>query len=138
MAAAAEAQAVTLPNGVTLPYVEQGPAPGTPVVFLHGVTDSWHSFEHVLPHLPRALRAIALTQRGHGDASRPDGGYHYADMAADVAAFMDALRHPEAVVVGHSMGGLIAQRFAADYPARTRGLVLIGSFHTLARSSGGA
>ena len=95
-----------------------------PVMLLHGVTDSWRSFEQVLPHLPASIRAIAITQRGHGDASRPDR-YHYGDMAGDVAAFMDALGIPSAVLVGHSMGGLVAQRFAIDYPARVRGLVLM-------------
>ena len=47
--------------------------------------------------------------------------------AEDLAEFMDALEIDSAVVVGHSMGSLIAQRFALDYPERTLGLVLIGS-----------
>ncbi len=119
-----------LGNGVVLESVEQRAPHGTPVL-LHGVTDSWRSFERVLPHLPRSLRAIAITQRGHGHSSRPEGGYGYADLAGDLAAFMDARGIPAAVVVGHSMGGLIAQRFAAEHPERTLGLVLIGSFHTL-------
>lgn len=87
----------SLASGVVLESVEQRSPTGMPVILLHGVTDSWRSFERVLPHLPRSLRAIAFTQRGHG----------------------------------HSMGGLIAQRFAADHPGRTLGLVLIGSCHTL-------
>jgi non-heme chloroperoxidase len=57
-------------------------------------------------------------------------------MAADVEAFMDALDLPAAVIVGHSMGALVAQRFAVDRPARTAGLVLIGSFKTLHRHAG--
>ena len=122
---------LTLATGVTLEYVERGDPNGTPVIFLHGVTDSWRSFEHVLPHLPRSIRAIALTQRGHGDSSRPDQGYAYGDFAADVAAFLDAMGMPRAVVVGHSMGGLVAQRFAIDHPDRTRGLVLLGTFATV-------
>ena len=121
---------LTLPTGVTLEYVEHGRPDGVPVLLLHGVTDSWRSFEHVLPLLPPSLRAIAVTQRGHGDASRPDT-YHYGDMAADVAALMDALRIRSAVVVGHSMGGQVAQRVALDHPSRVRGLVLLASFHTL-------
>ncbi len=132
-AAAAPAFAVktaTLANGLVLPYVERGDPSGTPVIFLHGVTDSWRSFEHVLPLLPASMRAIAITQRGHGEASKPDA-YSYGVMAADVAAMMDALAIPSAVVVGHSMGGLIAQRFAIDFPARTRGLVLMGTFPTI-------
>lgn len=59
---------------------------GTPVIALHGVTDSWRSFEPVLPCLPSELRVIALTQRGHGASDKPAGGYRTADFAADVAA----------------------------------------------------
>lgn len=121
-------RSIELPNGVTLQYVEQGDPSGIPVLLLHGVTDSWHSFEPVLLHLPDALRAFALTQRGHGDASRPRAGYRYADFAADLEAFMDAVGLGSAVLVGHSMGRAVAQRFAIDHPERTLGLVLLGAF----------
>jgi non-heme chloroperoxidase len=124
-------QAVTLPNQVTLPYVEQGDPAGVPVLLLHGITDSWRSFEAVLPHLPTSLHAFALSQRGHGDATRPMTGYYPQDFAADLAAFMDTLQLGPAVVVGHSMGSSIAQRFALDYPDRTLGLVLMGSCTTV-------
>ena len=122
---------VTLPNQVTLPYVEQGDPTGVPVLLLHGITDSWRSFEGVLPHLPTSLHAFALSQRGHGDATRPATGYYPQDFAADLAAFMDTLKLGPAVVVGHSMGSYIAQRFALDYPDRTLGLVLMGSCTTV-------
>lgn len=127
---------LTLPNGITLPYVEQGRAGGTPVLLLHGYTDSWRSFEHVLPHLPASLHVFALTQRGHGDATRPATGYHPRDFAADVAAFMDAHQLQRAVIVGHSMGSYIAQQFALSYPERTRGLVLAASFVRLRGNPG--
>src|SRR5262245_39628739 len=80
---------IALPTGVTLPYAESGAPDGTPVIFLHGVIDSWRSFAGVLPHLPDSIRALALTQRGHGEAARPDGAYRIGDFAADVAAFID-------------------------------------------------
>jgi pimeloyl-ACP methyl ester carboxylesterase len=124
-------KSVELPNQVRLPYVEQGDASGIPVLLLHGVTDSWHSFEPVLPHLPASIRAFTLTQRGHGDASRPAAGYRFRDFAADLAAFLDALHLDAAVIAGHSMGSSVAQRFAMDYPERTLGLVLMGAFATL-------
>jgi pimeloyl-ACP methyl ester carboxylesterase len=123
-------KAAVFPSDLTLPYVEQGDPSGIPMVLLHGVSDSWRSFEPVLPHLPASIHAFALTQRGHGDAPRPAEGYRTRDFAADVAAFMDAVGLTAAVVVGHSMGATNAQRFAIDYPARTRGLVLAGSFAT--------
>lgn len=120
-------QTVLLPNGVRLPYVEQGDRTGVPVLFLHGTSDSWRSFENVLPELPGWMHAIAVTQRGHGDADRPAAGYRAKDFADDVAALMDDLGIEKAVVVGHSMGGSIAQRFAIDHPERLLGLVLVGA-----------
>jgi non-heme chloroperoxidase len=123
-------KSVTLPHRVTLPYVEQGDASGVPMLLLHGVTDSWYSFERVLPHLPASIHAFALTQRGHGDADRPAAGYRTRDFSEDVAAFADALGLGRVVVVGHSMGSINAQRFAIDHPERTIGLVLAGAFAT--------
>lgn len=131
---ALQTPSVELPTGVTLQYVEQGDAAGVPVLLLHGLSDSWYSYERVLPHLPDSIRAFALTLRGHGDSSRPEAGYRFQDYAADVATFMDALGVEAAVVVGHSLGSAVAQRFAVDYPDRVRGLVLIAAFASLPKS----
>jgi non-heme chloroperoxidase len=125
-----------LPNGIRLPYVEQGDPAGTPVILLHGVTDSWRSFELVLPHLPASIHAFAVTQRGHGDADRPDSGYRTRDFASDIAAFVDAMGIEQAVIVGHSMGSTNALRFAIDYPERTQRLVLVDAFATYRGNEG--
>ena len=125
---AARVRSVKIATGVTLQYVEQGDPSGIAVLLLHGVTDSWHSFESVLAYMPDSIHAFALTLRGHGDASRPPTGYRYADFSADVAAFMDVIGLESAVLVGHSMGRAIAQRYAIDQPQRTLGLVLMGAF----------
>ena len=113
---------------IKLPYVEQGDATGVPVVMLHGVTDSWRSFEPVLPHLPDDIRAIAVTQRGHGDAPKPDSGYLIEDLAGDVLDLMDELEIERAILVGHSMGSWVARQIAIDHPERVLGLVLAGAF----------
>jgi non-heme chloroperoxidase len=120
-------KSVELSTRVVLPYVEQGDPSGVPVLLLHGYADSWHAFEPVLPYLPESIHAFALTQRGHGDASRPAAGYRSRDFAADLAAFMDVLDLEAAVIAGGSSGGFAARRFAIDYPERTLALVLIGS-----------
>jgi len=127
---------VTLSTGVRMAYVEQGSVEGRPVVFLHGVTDSWRSFERVLPLLPPTIHAFAISARGHGDSSRPDRGYRLADMSADLAAFMDAIGLRRAVVVGHSMGAMVAQRFIVDHADRVQGLALLGAFATLFQDPG--
>lgn len=121
------ARSIHVGSGVHLEYVETGDPNGLPVVFLHGVTDSWGSFEGVMGLLPASIRAIAVSQRGHGSSSQPASGYRMADFSRDVLSFMDAIELPAAVIVGHSMGSFVAQRFAVDHPERTRGLVLMGS-----------
>jgi non-heme chloroperoxidase len=130
MTTALKSSAVTLASGLSLPYVETGDSSGQPVLLLHGYTDSWRSFEPVLPHFPQWIYAIVPTQRGHGEASKPATGYRPADFSSDVAAFMDAMALRSAVIVGHSMGSYVAQRFAIDYPERVAGLVLVGAFPT--------
>ncbi len=118
---------IRLPGRVRLEFAEQGDRTGTPVVALHGVTDSWRSFEPVLPHLPADLHVMALTQRGHGGSDKPAGGYRPADFADDVVAFMDVMEIERAVLVGHSMGSINAMRCAIDHPLRVAGLLLAGT-----------
>ena len=132
-----QAHRLRLTTGITVSYIEQGDPAGLPVLLLHGITDSWHSFESVLPLLPASWRVLAISQRGHGDSDRPADNYRPLDFAADAAAFLDAKGVSSAIVVGHSMGSHNAQRFAIDYPQRTRALVLIGAFCTLHDSPAG-
>jgi pimeloyl-ACP methyl ester carboxylesterase len=77
------------------------------------------------------VRAIAVSQRGHGDSDKPEAGYRIRDFAADLAGFFNALGLASAVIVGHSSHGLVAQRFALDHPSRTAGIVLESAFATL-------
>lgn len=117
-----------LQTGVTLPFVEQGPASGVPTLMLHGYSDSSLSYEPLLAQLPDSVHAYAQTQRGHGEADKPASGYSLEDYVADAVAFMDAVGIEAAVVVGHSGGGYCAQRLALDHPDRVLGAVLIGTF----------
>lgn len=126
-----EINSVQLSTGVELPYVEQGDESGVPVVLLHAFLDSWRSFDGVLPHLPLSIHAFAVTQRGHGDANRPDSGYGVEEFTADLAAYMDALGIDAAVIVASSSAGFTARRFAAEHPQRALGIVLVGSPYSL-------
>ncbi len=119
---------VELPNGITLEYAEQGDASGVPVIFLHGYSDSWRSFELNLPLLPSSIHAFALSQRGHGNSDKPQTQYRPKDFADDVTAFMDKMKLKKAIIVGHSMGSTNARQFVVSYPERTMGLVLMASF----------
>ncbi len=124
-----------LENGITLEYAEQGDLSGIPVIFLHGFSDSWRSFELNLPFLPSTIHAFSLSQRGHGNSDKPKQGYTTKDFADDVAAFMDKMRLKKAIIVGHSMGSSNARQFALSYPDRTMGLVLIGSLASFKNNS---
>src|SRR5687767_14868215 len=118
--------------GPKLEYVDRGNLRGVPVILLHGYTDSWLSYATVLPHLAPRIRAIAISQRGHGESDRPYAGYRSRDFAADLNGFLDAVDIGRAVVVGHSMGSHVALRFALAHPERVLGLGLLGGFATLA------
>ncbi|MFC0771954.1 alpha/beta fold hydrolase [Terrimonas alba] len=118
---------IKLSTGVTLEYAEQGDPDGEPVIFLHGITDSWHSFESTFKHLPASIHAFAVSQRGHGDSERPADGYTPKDFAADIADFIKQNKLGPVIIAGHSMGGVNAQQFALDYPQLTKGLVIIDS-----------
>jgi non-heme chloroperoxidase len=119
---------VRLENGVRLAYVEQGSRDGAAIVMLHGYSDTHRSFDLMRPHLPRAWRTIAVTQRGHGLSDKPQTGYAVRDFAADVAGLLDALDIERAILVGHSMGAAVALQVAATYPEKVAGLVLMGAF----------
>ena len=127
---------IDLPGRVRLEYAEQGNAEGVPVIFLHGITDSWHSFESVLANLPSSIHAFAISQRGHGDSERPLQNYNPKDFAADIAEFIKQKNLDRAFIVGHSMGGVNAQQFAIDYPELTKGLVIIDSDPTFKNNPG--
>src|SRR5918992_3764076 len=114
-----------LSTGVRLHYAEQGDPSSEAIVFLHGYSDSWFSFSRVLPLLSPEYHAFALTQRGHGDSDKPECCYTPEDFAADVDAFMDAVRIEEATLVGASTGALFTQRVVMSYPRRVSRLVLV-------------
>lgn len=118
---------MNLSTGVTLEFAERGHGNGQVVIFLHGYTDSWFSYSRMLELLPARYHGYALTQRGHGGSDKPLTGYEMSDFAADVVAFMDHFGIREAAIVGHSMGSVIAQRVAIEYPERVSELVLIGA-----------
>ena len=118
---------IELPGALNINFAEQGDSSPVPLLLLHGYVDSWRSFELVLPYLPESIHTFSLTQRGHGESSRPATGYSVEILAADLSDFMDKLNLEKAVVAGGSSGGITARRFAIDHPDHTSGLVLLGS-----------
>jgi pimeloyl-ACP methyl ester carboxylesterase len=106
-----------------LHYEEAGE--GEAVILLHGLGASTFGYRFLLPALAPCYRVIALDLPGFGYSTR-----HAPDMSMSAEArylkgFMERLRIERAVLVGHSMGGAIAQRFAMEEPGRVEKLVLI-------------
>jgi pimeloyl-ACP methyl ester carboxylesterase len=101
-------------------------------VLLHAYADSWRSFERVLAHLPPTVRAVAPTQRGHGDATKPASGYRVDDFAADLAALLELLELERVVLVASSSAVFTVEQVCSDRPERVRGLVFIGAPWSLA------
>lgn len=136
-------QSRALRTGIRLAYVEAGDPRGTPVLLLHGYTDTSRSFAPLLDRLAALrpdLRLIAPDQRGHGDSSLPGDAacpgapercFAVSDFAADALALLDALGIGRAHLVGHSMGSVIAQEIALAHPERVERLVLLGSAATI-------
>ncbi len=101
---------------------EQGQ--GTPLLLIMGLgypSALWHRMR---PVLSQHFHTIAFDNRGVGSSDVPPGPYSIATMASDAAAVLDAAGVPCAHVFGVSMGGVIAQEFALQYPERTRALIL--------------
>src|SRR5580693_6915673 len=109
-------------QGTRIYWDEQGT--GAPVLLIMGLgypSAMWHRMR---PALSASYRTIALDNRGAGQSDVPPGPYSIALMASDAAAVLDAAGVPSAHVFGMSMGGMIAQEFALQYPRRVRSLIL--------------
>ncbi|MES1956272.1 alpha/beta fold hydrolase [Salinisphaera hydrothermalis] len=111
-------------NGLTLHADDSGRGP-LALVFLHYWGGTARTWQAVMAALPANLRKIALDARGWGRSDRPDEGYDIATMADDVEAAIAALGLNRYVLVGHSMGGKVAQLLASRRPSGLAGLVLV-------------
>ena len=116
-------------RGIEVELEEQGGAAPDeiPFVLVHGYTGSRDDFREQLPRLAALGRTLAIDQRGHGGSTNtgdPDG-YHLDELAADLDAVLSAVGAPTCDLLGHSMGGMVALRFALAHPERVRSLVLM-------------
>jgi 3-oxoadipate enol-lactonase len=109
---------------VTLHIRDEGLKGGRPVVFANSLGTDLRIWRAVIDRLPATLRFVRYDKRGHGLSDCPDGPYAIADHAGDLAGLLDALGVRGAVVCGLSVGGLIAQKLAADRPDLVSALIL--------------
>lgn len=115
-------------NGLTLHYTDTG-GDGRTVVLIHGWPlsgKSWASQEGAL--VDAGYRAIAYDRRGFGHSDKPDGGYDYDTLAADLAGLLEGLDLRDVTLVGFSMGGGEVVRYLAQHGSdRVRSAVLAGA-----------
>lgn len=112
-------------------WVEAGPQHGAPaVVLLHGLGGDAGFWAAEQQSLARHFRVLAVDLRGSGSSPSSDGPFSIQDLAREVVGVLDAAGIDAAHVVGFSMGGLVAQAMAVEYPARVCRLVLAATFAT--------
>jgi pimeloyl-ACP methyl ester carboxylesterase len=113
-------------GGHSIRYRDEGPTGAPVLLMLHGFTFSLDSFDTLAERLKADYRVLRYDLRGHG-LTGPDPQKRYApeERAALIGDFLDAVGVEKATIIGNSLGGLAAWRFAAEAPSRVEGLVLI-------------
>jgi 3-oxoadipate enol-lactonase len=109
-------------DGVKIYWEETGK--GDPVLLIMGLGWTSHMWHRTRDVLAAKCRVITFDNRGVGRSDVPPGPYPIAAMAADAAAVLDAAGVNSAHLYGISMGGMIAQEFTLQYPARVKSLIL--------------
>ena len=109
-------------RGVRIYWDEQGT--GEPLLLIMGLSYPSYMWHRTRPLLAKSYRTLAFDNRGIGQSDVPDGVYPIAVMASDAGAVLDAAGAESAHVFGTSMGGMIAQEFALQYPERVHSLIL--------------
>jgi pimeloyl-ACP methyl ester carboxylesterase len=111
-------------NGIQIRVHEHGT--GNPaLIFLHYWGGSSRTWNGVTAELSDRYRTIASDHRGWGDSDAPPDGYAISDLADDAQGVIEALNLKDFILVGHSMGGKVAQLLASRRPAGLKGLILV-------------
>lgn len=111
-------------NGIQL-HILDHPGEDPPLVLSHGLSANAHSFDGLAAYLPNRLIAVDL--RGRGQSDKPDTGYSLEEHAQDILGLLDELGLAQAMLGGHSYGGLLTLYIAATYPERVQKCVVIDS-----------
>ncbi len=111
-------------NGINL-QVEQRGAGSPALVFLHYWGGSSRTWRHVVDRLAPEFRTVTFDQRGWGRSAAPATGYALDDLADDAQGLIAALDLEKYILVGHSMGGKVAQLIASRRPRGLIGLALV-------------
>ena len=112
----------TKTNGIELYYQIHGE--GKPLVLISGLGYSLWQWHKMVPFLAEHFQVVIFDNRGAGQSEKPDGPYTAQMLAADTVGLLEALNIEKATIMGHSMGGFIAQAIALDFPQKVEKLIL--------------
>ncbi|RAH75245.1 alpha/beta fold hydrolase [Aspergillus aculeatinus CBS 121060] len=110
-------------------HPDGAPANGSTFIFIHGLGSSQNYYFPILPYLETQHRCITLDTYGSARSTYTGQPVSIESIAADVVGVLDALKVAQAVVVGHSMGGLVVTLLGAQYADRVKAVVAIGPTH---------
>lgn len=112
-------------DGIGIYYEVHGE--GQPLMLVHGAMASHTMWEYMVEDLSKSFKVITCDLRGHGESDKGDPStYSIKLFADDIRGLLDKLGIEKVHLVGYSMGGLVAEQFAVDYPERLHTLVLGG------------
>jgi 3-oxoadipate enol-lactonase len=123
-------------TGVKLALKRTGMSGGTPIIFIHSLGCQSQYWEPVMRLLPAESDLIAYDLRGHGTSDIPPEPYTISDHVRDLGNVMAFCEVDSAVLVGISLGGMIAMAYTAAFPASVKGLVLCDTSTTIGTTIG--
>lgn len=118
-------------DGVHLHCRIEGPEGAPSLIFANSLGTDFRVWDKVMPRLPAGLRVLRYDKRGHGLSDSRPAPYKMDDHVGDLIALMDHFGLRDALIVGLSVGGLIAQSLAAARPDLARALVLLDTAHKI-------
>lgn len=121
----------TRTNDLVLHYSDQGGHDAPTIVFANSLGTDFRIWDDVVDRLGAGFRFVRYDKRGHGLSEATPAPYRIADHLDDLASLLDDLNVSGAIVVGVSVGGLIAQGLAASRPDLVKALVLCDTGHKI-------
>jgi len=111
-------------NGITLHYKADSQPGSIPIVFLNSLGSDLRIWDNIVPYFTKSHSIICYDKRGHGLSDCPPAPYAIQDHTDDVAALVEFLGHEKAILIGDSVGGMIALDYAIQHPEKVTELVL--------------
>lgn len=97
---------------------------GPEMILIHGIGSSSGDFDPVINQLTEFCHPITFDLRGHGESDAPSHGYHYSDYVRDLNKLISQMELKRPIVLGHSLGGIIAMFWAIQNPDGARGIII--------------